>query len=176
MSAQTFIAKYDAQKKTLKVIPKSEGRYEVEIDGVRHAVDARRFAGGTWSLLIDGQSYDVELEVAGPKESAGAYNALVRGAVISGLVVQDERQVRMGMQSGRFTVEGPQVVTCPMPGKVVKLLVEAGAEVQESAPLVIVEAMKMENELKAPKAGKISNILVQEGQAVEAGAKLLTVE
>ncbi len=176
MSGQVFLANHGETQSTIKLTRLEEGRYEVEINGERRTVDARRFAGGTWSLLIDDQSYDVELEVSSKSESEGGYNALVRGHVVSGLVVQDERQAKMGGRSKRFKVEGPQTVECPMPGKVVKVLVEKDAEVEEGQPLIIVEAMKMENELKSPKAGKITNIVVSEGQAVEAGAKLLTVE
>ena len=62
-----------------------------------------------------------------------------------------------------------------MPGKVVKLLVEEGQEVEENAPVIVIEAMKMENELRSTKAGTVSRIMVSEGEAVEGNAKLLTI-
>jgi biotin carboxyl carrier protein len=63
-----------------------------------------------------------------------------------------------------------------MPGRVAKLLVTAGDEVKAGQPLVVLEAMKMENELRSPKDGKVAEVLVREGQAVEAQTKLCTVE
>lgn len=175
MTRQRFIATHGATTETIEVVSQGGGRYQVLLDGVTHTVDARRFAAGTWSLLIDDQSYDVELEVAGPTESKGAYNTLVRGKVVS-LTVQDERLVRMGLTSKRFKVEGPQVITAPMPGKVLELLVAPGDTVAEGQPLLIMEAMKMENELRAPKAGTVSAVFVRAGQAVEAHARLASVD
>jgi biotin carboxyl carrier protein len=175
MSSQLFIGSYGGTDRDIRVTPTGEGCYTVEIAGETHEVDARRFAGGNWSVIIDGQSYDVELEVAGPNESDGHYNSLVRGRVVQ-LVVRDERRVRMAITSSRFRVEGPQTVLSPMPGKIVKILVDVGREVTEGQPLVIVEAMKMENELRSPKKGKVSAVMVKEGQGVEAGSKLLAVE
>ena len=64
----------------------------------------------------------------------------------------------------------------PMPGKIVKIHVQVGKQVAEGEPIVIVEAMKMENELRAPKTGQVSSIMIKEGQAVDAGTKLLIVE
>ena len=175
MSGQLFIATHRDSEQRLRVHSQGDRTYVVEIDGVRHEVDARRFGGGQWSIIIDGQSYDVELEVAGPNESEGRYNSLIRGRVVR-LQVRDERHVRMTLTSKKFTLEGPQTLASPMPGKVVKVLADIGHEVAEGQPLVIVEAMKMENELRAPKGGKVAAIMVKEGQAVDAGTKLVTVE
>ena len=172
---ENFIGTHNGQDKNLRVTSRGDGAYEIEIDGAVHQVDARRFGGGNWSLIIDGQSYDVELEVAGENESEGAYNSLVRGRVVR-LRMRDERHVRMAMTTKKFAVEGPQTLTSPMPGKVVKILAQVGQDVQEAQPLVIVEAMKMENELRSPKSGRVSAIMVKEGQGVEAGTKLLAVE
>ena len=70
---------------------------------------------------------------------------------------------------------GDGVITSPMPGKVVKLLVAEGDEVEAGAPIVVVEAMKMENELSAPKAGTVQKLHVAQGDTVEGGARLVTV-
>ncbi|MEQ9497001.1 MAG: biotin/lipoyl-containing protein [Deltaproteobacteria bacterium] len=175
MSTHQFIARHDGDEKKISVERTAPGHYRVVVDGVARDVDARAFAAGTLSLLIDDRSYDVELEVAGDSEAKGSYNTLVHGEVVR-LDVLDERKVRMGLTSAAFAVEGPQTVTAPMPGKVVELVVKLGDEVEEGAPLVIMEAMKMENELKSPKSGKISAVFVEKGAAVEAGAKLISVE
>lgn len=171
---QKFIARFGDAEEQINVTPDRDG-YLVEIDGVVHHVDARRCAGGTWSLVIDNQSYDVELEVAGDNESEGCYNTLVRGEVVE-LSVMDERRARMGIVSKKFAVDGPQTVTSPMPGKIVKIMVELDQEVEENQPLIIVEAMKMENELTSPRSGKIGRIDVEPGQAVDSNTALLTVE
>jgi biotin carboxyl carrier protein len=71
---------------------------------------------------------------------------------------------------------GPQAVRSPMPGKVVKVLVAPGDSVKSGAPVVVVEAMKMENELRSPRDGKVREVKVQEGQAVEANQMLVTIE
>lgn len=172
---QRFIGTYGQQSQEIELEPLGEGRYVVTVAGRRHEVDARRFAGGNWSIIIDGQSFDCELEVSSKQEVEGGYNCLLRGRVVS-LTVQDERRIRMQAGARKLKVEGPQMIVSPMPGKVVKILVEEGAEVAEGQPLVIVEAMKMENELRAPAAGKIGRIYVQAGQNVESSAKLLALE
>jgi biotin carboxyl carrier protein len=82
----------------------------------------------------------------------------------------------MRRAAARFTVEGRQTLTAPMPGRIVRVLVKAGDEVREGQGLVVVEAMKMENEMKSPKGGKVVEVLVSEGQTVEGNAKLCVVE
>jgi biotin carboxyl carrier protein len=100
---------------------------------------------------------------------------LVRGQVAR-VDVADERRLRLRAGSAGFTAEGKQVINAPMPGKVVKVLVKVGDEVKEGQGLVVVEAMKMENELKSPKAGKVVELLAKEGTTVENNAKLVVVE
>ena len=82
----------------------------------------------------------------------------------------------MRRAAGGFTVEGKQILASPMAGKVVKVLAKVGDEVRAGQGLVVVEAMKMENELKSPKSGKLVELSAVEGQAVEGGAKLAVVE
>jgi biotin carboxyl carrier protein len=82
----------------------------------------------------------------------------------------------MRRAAAKFTVEGPQAVLAPMPGRVSKLLVKPGDAVKAGQPVVVFEAMKMENELKSPKDGKVTEVLAREGDAVEARTKLCTVE
>ncbi|MFO0722523.1 MAG: biotin/lipoyl-containing protein [Myxococcota bacterium] len=175
MGAQRFIGTYRGKDTPIDVEKLPNGQYSVSINGRSHVADAARLGGGQWNLLLDGQSYDIELEVAGGQESDGAYNTLVRGRLVS-LTVQDERKVRMSAGSRKLKVEGPQTLKSPMPGKLVKLLVRPGDTVEEGQPLVIIEAMKMENELKAAAPGKVVRVFAEEGQAVEANAKLMSIE
>ena len=149
---------------------RGDGRYVLRLRGATHSVDARVLEHGAVSLLVDGRSYDVELD-----ESGDEVQVLV-GFELLTVDVADERALRLRAGAAGFSVSGKVLVTAPMPGKVVRVLVTPGTEVTEGQGLVVVEAMKMENELKSPKAGKVLEILCKEGQAVENGAKLAIVE
>jgi biotin carboxyl carrier protein len=97
------------------------------------------------------------------------------GDTVHSLELLDERRLRLRRAGGKFTAVGPQRVDAPMPGKVVRVLVKQGDQVTEGQGLVVVEAMKMENELKSPKAGRVVELHAVEGAAVESGAKLVVV-
>jgi len=147
-----------------------EGTFRLTLGGTSHTVDARVLEHGAVSLLVDARSYDVELD-----ESGDEVQVLVDSEVVT-VDVADERAVSLRVGAAGFSVSGKAVVTAPMPGKIVRVLVAAGAQVTEGQGLVVVEAMKMENELKSPKAGTVVEVFAKEGSAVEANAKLLTVE
>ena len=91
------------------------------------------------------------------------------------LVSLNGRRHRGRSDSGGPAGHGPQRLTAPMPGKIVRLLVTAGDTVEARQPLVVIEAMKMENELRAAGAGRVSDVHVREGQLVEAGAVLMVI-
>ena len=90
------------------------------------------------------------------------------------VAVQDPR--RLGRQVGASDVEGPQKVASPMPGRVVKVEVQAGETVEVGQGLVVVEAMKMQNEIKSPKAGSVTAVYVEEGGSVGAGEPMVVIE
>ena len=152
------------------VEPLDGSRYVVTMNGERHELDALMLGHGAVSMLVDGDSFSVEFE-----EHKDEVAVLVRNQVTR-VDVADERRRRLRAAATAFTVEGRQTVCAPMPGKVVKVLVKVGDEVKEGQGLVVVEAMKMENELKSPKAGKVVELPAKEGSAVENGAKLVVVE
>ena len=91
------------------------------------------------------------------------------------VVLRDPKRLRKGSGSAEDSA-GPMSVSAPMPGKVVKLLVQVGTAVEEGQGVAVVEAMKMQNELKAPKSGVVEKILVEENQPVNAGESLLIVK
>jgi biotin carboxyl carrier protein len=146
------------------------GSYAVTVDGQRSEVHAMALPQGAMSMILDGASYNVEFEAKGDQVSVLLRNQVTR------LDLVDEQQYRLRAAAATFTNEGTQVITSPMPGKVVKVFVKVGDKVTEGQPVVVVEAMKMENELKSPKTGTVTEVTAKEGTAVENGTKLVVVE
>ena len=167
-----YFAKLQGQKEAVPVDIEHLGgtQYRLTLHDKTYTVDALTLDHGAVSMLVDGHSYPVEFE-----ENGDEVGVLLRGQV-NRVDVADERRLRLRAGSAGFTAEGKQVINAPMPGKVVKVLVKLGDEVKEGQGLVVVEAMKMENELKSPKAGKVVELLAKEGTAVENNAKLVVVE
>jgi biotin carboxyl carrier protein len=147
------------------------GRHSLRIGERALTVDARRLEPGVYSVLVDGNSYLVEVDGASPELTVH-----LCGESVS-VELHDARR-KLLAQAGRASGpgEGPQTVRSPMPGKVVKVLVCEGQAIQAGAGVVVVEAMKMENELRAPRDGKVGRIRVQEGQPVESGEELVEIE
>ena len=164
------LAKKGADAAEVSVEALGEGRYAVTFDGQRSEVESLVLPHGAVSMIADGKSYNVEFD-----EKGDEVGVLLRGQ-LTRFDVADERKLRMRAAAASFSVEGKQTITAPMPGKIVKVFVKVGDEVKEGQGLVVVEAMKMENELKAPKAGKVTSVAAKEGAAVENGAELLVVE
>jgi len=136
----------------------------------RMELDAVHLHGLALSILADTRSYACELEPGADGKVSVRVNQSVHP-----LEVLDERKLRMRRAGGKFSLDGPQRVDAPMPGKVVRVLVKKGDAVSEGQGLVVVEAMKMENELKSPKAGIVSELFAVEGAAVENGARLVVI-
>jgi biotin carboxyl carrier protein len=123
---------------------------------------------GAYSVLMDGRSYDAHVE-----EAPGALVVTAGGHRFE-IEVRDPRRLARG--AARRGGEGPQTVAAPMPGKVVRVLVTAGSAVEAGQGLVVVEAMKMQNEMKAPRAGRVLTLPAKEGATVAAGEVLATIE
>ncbi|HEX2484094.1 MAG TPA: biotin/lipoyl-containing protein, partial [Myxococcota bacterium] len=122
-----------------------------------------------YSVIEDGQQFEAMVEErGGPK-----FDVLVRGRLFH-LEASDERS-RMLSQATAAAATGPEQVTSDMPGKIVKIEVAIGEAVTAGQPVVIVEAMKMENPIGSPIDGVVTEIAVQEGATVESGAPLFTV-
>jgi biotin carboxyl carrier protein len=164
--------------RTVGVVRKS-GVLHVDLDGRLHIVDARRINDSTVSMLVQleaaaAPSRSIDAAFAS-QPVAGDFDVHLEGRTIP---VQIRPAGSFGRQkkTGGITGTGPQRVTSPMPGKVVRVLVKAGDEVTARQGLVVVEAMKMENELRAARDGRVREVPVTEGQSVDAGTVLLIVE
>ena len=140
-----------------------------KLDGRDFPVDVVSPQPGLLSLLIHGRSYDVKQEVV-----ASETNVVV-GHERFNTVVRDPRSLR-GRRAADSGGQGARKITAPMPGKVVRILAGAGAQVEAGQAVLVIEAMKMQNELKSPKKGKVSKLTVSEGDAVETGQTLAEVE
>ena len=142
----------------LEVEPLGEGRYRIAIDGRERIVDGRETGAGTFSLLIDHAAAEVSVTSRGDEFQVAV------GGRTHRLRLLDER-VRLRHQRAA-AVDGAREVRAAMPGKVVAVLVEAGAVVERGQGLLVIEAMKMENEIAAPRAGTVADVRVKPGQAV----------
>ena len=152
-------------------VEREGSRFVVVLDGVRHVLDAAEIEPGRWSLLLDAARHSHEVLVR--TSQADAATVIVDGATVPIRVI-DPRRRRRGAAADAGG-DGPARIIAPMPGKVVRVLVGAGETVAARQGVVVVEAMKMENELRAPRAGTVRDVRAIEGASVEAGALLLTI-
>ena len=156
-------------------VERRDGHVQVAVDDRVFLVDPRQVTRQTVSLLVqegEGPVRSVDATV-GPRPGSSVLEVTLAGHTLSAALVS-----RFGAQTGDGgpSGNGPQQVTAPMPGKVVRVMVAAGDAVEPRQGLVVIEAMKMENELRAVRAGRVKTVRAAEGQSVEAGALLLVVE
>jgi len=148
------------------------GLVAYRLDGKPGEADVAGIAPGLYSLLVSGQSYDVHLE---SRREHLATRGLVFSARVAGrlyhLEVEDPRRRRLKVPTG--VAQGPQEIVAPMPGRVIKILVAPEQEVGAGESLLVIEAMKMQNELRAPRRGRVERVYVEEGAGVETGARLV---
>lgn len=183
---------YTAGRRREIDVTRTAGGWAITLNGRAVPADVVQ-VGPLWSLLIGDGTTDDGTAAGGirPRQSFEAtVQELPNGELmvwVNGLPVKvflGSPEVRAGQRrfprirdaGGAGSVDGPQRVTAPMAGKVVRVLVKAGDAVQARQGLVVVEAMKMENELRSPKAGTVAEIRVAAGASVEAGAVLVVVE
>jgi biotin carboxyl carrier protein len=155
----------DGRTIRVEVRRKAKG-YAVTLDGATLEVDLVETDEHFASLIVDGLSHEVGIE-----KCSDAYRVHLSDDTIAVALAEASRD---GARRPR-RAHGPTRLTAPMPGRVVRVLTEEGREVDPGQGLVVIEAMKMENELKAPRKGRVHEIAVREGQTVEAGALLIVV-
>jgi biotin carboxyl carrier protein len=140
-----------------------------KIDGRAFSLDVTAIQTNVLSILVDGKSYEVK------QETTAAETSIVVGRRRFSVTVRDPRSLRSRRRSDAGG-PGPRKVSAPMPGKVVRVLVQIGEQVDAGQGVVIIEAMKMQNELKSPKKGLVKKLHAPEGVLVEAGQVLVEIE
>ena len=144
-------------------------RWQISIDGRAVDADALEIAPGIFSILLDGKSHEVRVTPT----PAGALTLHTAHHEFTAEVI-DPRAWR-GRRHGALEAEGRQQILAPMPGKIIRVLVQTGEKVDAGQGLLVVEAMKMQNEIRSPKSGTVERLLVKEGQPVNAGEVLCVV-
>jgi pyruvate carboxylase subunit B len=150
-----------------------DGRWQVAVDGgAARPVDAVEIRPGTWSLLVEGRSILIDVD----RRPGGA--ALLVGGEEVRLELADARRSRLAQAVGAGARAGSrgELLRAPIAGKVVKVLVVAGAEVTAGEGVAVLEAMKMENEIRADRGGVVETIHVAAGQSVDSGELLVTLK
>lgn len=163
---------YDVQlgSKVFRVaLSRRDGALICHLDDREVAADFAPTAPGVLSLILDGRSYECRLD-----RTATETSIWVSGTRYV-VEVRDPRSLRSRRSAAGYG-DGPVRVLAPMPGKVVRVLAAENAQVRAGQGILVVEAMKMQNEIKSPKAGVVQKILAAEGAAVNAGDTLAIVE
>ena len=151
------------------VIEDVDGQLHVTVDGQSYTPRLHRIAENSYLLTNDNRVYDCRVECKSRERYEVKLNR--RAYEIS---IVDPRRLRTDENSDRHH-DGPTEIAAQMPGKVVRILVVRGAEVEKGAGIVVVEAMKMQNEIKTPRAGTVLSLNVTPGDTVNAGEVLATV-
>jgi biotin carboxyl carrier protein len=170
MKFEVQLASSSSEEKTRVIeLERDAAGWRVTLDGRPVAVDAVEIAPNTLSILLDGQSFEITVT-----PSADGKLKLQIGAQEFTAEIIDPR-AWSGRRHGNVEAEGRQQIVAPMPGKVVRLLVKAGDHVEAGQGLLVIEAMKMQNEIRSPKSGTVERVLAREGQPVNAGEVLCVV-
>jgi biotin carboxyl carrier protein len=148
----------------------SPSRWHVFIDNSRIEADVIEVAPNALSILLNGKSYEVRIT-----PQANGTLTLQTGSEEFTAEVLDPRAWR-GRRHGYIEAEGRQQITAPMPGKVIRVLVKPSDKVKAGQGILVVEAMKMQNEVRSPKTGSVERLLAQEGQPVNAGQVLAWID
>ncbi|WP_433974848.1 biotin/lipoyl-containing protein [Tunturiibacter lichenicola] len=167
LAALTVWLEVEGEKRRVELPPEvgRGGVIECVVDGQFVTVDGRFLQTGVLSLLVGGRQYRCVLDGDG---------VVIDGRRF-GFEVEDPRSLQGRRGAGAGT-DGPRPVKSPMPGRVVLVLIEVGQEVEAGEAVVVIEAMKMQNELKSPKAGRVGKVAVDVGDTVGAGDVLVVVE
>jgi biotin carboxyl carrier protein len=150
-------------------LTRESDRWRISLDGQLLDADAVEIAPYTLSLLLNGESHEIRVTPA-----ADGTLKIHTGLHEFSAEVVDPR-AWSGRRHAHAELEGRQQVLAPMPGKVIRVLVKVGDTVEAGQGLLVVEAMKMQNEIRSPKTGTVERLLAKEGQPVNAGETLCIV-
>ena len=170
----TFEVDVNGRTRTVSIERTAAGKYRVLLDGDPHDVDAARVGVYGLSMIVDGErGVSREVQVT-PAVAPGSLLITLGGHTIDAMV--NGRRTGRAAADGGVGSHGDQPVVAPMPGRVLRVLVDPGDAVEVRQGVVVVEAMKMENELRSPKTGRVKTVSVTAGTSVEAGRVLLVIE
>jgi len=164
-----FDVKISDKTRTIE-LQRDSGGWQISLDGIALEADVVEIAPDIFSILLNGESFEVRVAPA----SDGKLTVQTRHRDFTAEVV--DRRAWRGRHHGAVEVEGRQQIIAPMPGKVVRLLVKVGDNVEAGQGLLVVEAMKMQNEVRSPKTGTVERLLAREGQPVNAGEVLAWID
>lgn len=143
-----------------------------DVDARHYEVEVRELTSGRYLLVAGPNIY--KCRVGRKRDPRNSFEVVVRGNAYD-ITLVDPKRLRSGQSSGAHD-HGVAEIVSPMPGKIVRILVEAGARVEAGQGIIVVEAMKMQNEMKAPKAGVVVSINAEAGATVSAGDVLAVIE
>jgi biotin carboxyl carrier protein len=151
-------------------LTRNEKTWLCKVDDQQIEVDAALTARDVMSILLGGDAFEVKRE-----RSLQGELHLVIGSARYAVEVQDPRSLRTRRAAGGGQA-GPQRITAPMPGKIVRVMVAPNDQVKAGQGIIVMEAMKMQNEMKSPKDGRVQKLLTSEGSTVNAGDPLAVIE
>lgn len=157
---------YQDKEYKLKLMEKADDGIQIHMGGKKYQVTAEFINKDEFILNIDGKVYDLSVST-----NSDSYRVFLNGKCI-----QVEKKSAIRMLGSKNSLAEKKIIRTSMPGRIVKVLEKEGSEIKEGQPVIILEAMKMHNEIKSPQPGKIVKIGPGEGDLVEAGALLFTVE
>ena len=163
-----YITTFDEQEFTVEILDEKH----VSVNGKTYKIDFEAVSGQpVYSLIVDGKSHEAYVQ-----ESDDNWQVLLRGRLYS-IQVEDEREKRLRAAAGGGVAEtGEYHLKAPMPGLVVAVSVEEGQEVKKGDVLLILESMKMQNELKSPRDGIVNRIKIKAGESVEQKQSMLSIQ
>jgi len=164
-----FDIELNGKKHRISLHPEGE-EYRVQLDGKPCSADAQIIQPNLLSLLVEGRSYRILFD---PRP--GSESSVVIGESRILYKLEDPRSLR-SRGNTEANDSGARPISASMPGRIIRILVNVGELVEAQQGLIVVEAMKMQNELKAPRAGKVTRIATEVGAIVQAGNVLLVIE
>ena len=152
------------------VVTRDGDGFTVTVDGCARPVDAARIDAHTLSLLIGSASHEVTIV---PDAASAQLTVRVGNTPLA--VVFNGRRAAARKEDGGYAASGPQRIAAPLPGKIVRVLVKPGDRVRARQALIVIEAMKMENELRAGRSGTVAEVQAREAMSVDAGTLLVVI-